>query len=840
MVRYNTGNPIDSNAMKDLSDNSQNLDVLANSKTVLSQADRFGVERKTWHGMERDHEAAQSSRDDQFQSAQSARDAAFDEFLQVSGYQDLGEYAPGIEITAHNQYVTFGGQSYLLKPSIPVPYTTSGEWTGDDFKLIGDDALRQDLANPDKGSAMVARSVVVVNSVSEMMSLLGIKVGSTVQTKGYYTQGDGGGNIYEIVAAGTATDDGGAFINLMGSGLQAKGLFPFGVDSVQFGALSGVDSSNSIQSCVNFCVQNGVSEVVNNIDVTVGNVIANMQEVVFIGSGSFSGAGAYNIRQIRPETSADYPVFGFTGGAIPKLCRGPLLGRAVKVVVVGDSLTTKTPDVNDRNATQYDAIVRAISSANPTVPIDFITRGIGGQSVTQLDGVPSMFPDWYTNTSKPWLDYVADELPDVVVISMGMNGAIANNSPALLLSIVTKIQAIPSAPNIVFCTTPLPTSYDSDPALFSAFGEKAQQETRQAAAGIVRTFCRHYGFPFFDVNRQFNLVRNGFDIRKTNTKVVTGEALVNGAFTASSETRNFSLVVNMSGVAPYSTAGQTLTLRIGALPTEVVFITSDNGNLALTFYDMDMYSYKYVVYDGTNGRPTIPIPTSQHLLVCELYDGLVRIYYPNTATTDQIPTAEQVIVSQALFNPQLGTYEANMSTGNVDALLEYAKGEHVLYKPSLNNREIWGGPDGSVGLKYPYGGNGVNHPSSIGAKAVYDATFDKSDLSVAGIEYKSGSTSSWAKCKDGFITEMGGTTEPVVGTRIDRDITWPVSLASQPSIKHFTASVGSPAETPSEDVRNTQHTVTYGYPSNTGVWLSVNCLNLPTAARYVSWRLDLS
>lgn len=155
MARYNTGNPIDSAAMKDLSDNAQNLDVLVNSKTALTQTDRLGVERKTWHGMERDYDAAQSSRENQFQSAQSSREAAFSDFLQESGYQDLGEYAPGIEITAHNQYVTFGGQPYLLKPSISVPYTTSGVWTGDDFKLIGDDSLRQDLANPSMGPGIV-------------------------------------------------------------------------------------------------------------------------------------------------------------------------------------------------------------------------------------------------------------------------------------------------------------------------------------------------------------------------------------------------------------------------------------------------------------------------------------------------------------------------------------------------------------------------------------------------------------------------------------------------------------------------------------------------------------
>ena len=64
-----------------------------------------------------------------------------------------------------------------------------------------------------------------------------IQLGVFCYTLGYYSPGDGGGNDYEIVAAGTGTDDGGSFINLSGSGLQAKGLFGATVNVKQFGAI---------------------------------------------------------------------------------------------------------------------------------------------------------------------------------------------------------------------------------------------------------------------------------------------------------------------------------------------------------------------------------------------------------------------------------------------------------------------------------------------------------------------------------------------------------------------------------------------------------------------------
>lgn len=94
-------------------------------------------------------------------------------------------------------------------------------------------------------------------SVQEMVDYEFLEVGDFVRTLGYYEPGDGGGNDYEIVAAGTGTNDGGSFIDLSGSGVQAKGLFINGVISVgQFGAEPEQDSQESIQSAVNYCVDN--------------------------------------------------------------------------------------------------------------------------------------------------------------------------------------------------------------------------------------------------------------------------------------------------------------------------------------------------------------------------------------------------------------------------------------------------------------------------------------------------------------------------------------------------------------------------------------------------------
>jgi hypothetical protein len=83
----------------------------------------------------------------------------------------------------------------------------------------------------------VVANTVAFDSVADMQAATFLRVGDRVRTLGYYTPGDGGGNDYKIVAAGTGTDDGGGYIDLTGISGQAKGLFVNSVVNVkQFGA----------------------------------------------------------------------------------------------------------------------------------------------------------------------------------------------------------------------------------------------------------------------------------------------------------------------------------------------------------------------------------------------------------------------------------------------------------------------------------------------------------------------------------------------------------------------------------------------------------------------------
>lgn len=218
---YNTGNPVPSSDPRDLSDNAKILDNLVNADKP-EHPDRLGVPRKTWHGMEED----------------------FQSFLQSSGYQDLGDYAAGIEITARNQVVRADGELWRLSASEDLPYTTSGDWAADsgDFMAIGDAVLRQELDSntAGQGSDLIAHTgtsdtvsealnnrTIYVESVDSLITSTGLS--GKVYVQSYYggwagtvAGPQGGHNVHKTGGTNTAPTVGAAvLVSTVGSGDQA-------------------------------------------------------------------------------------------------------------------------------------------------------------------------------------------------------------------------------------------------------------------------------------------------------------------------------------------------------------------------------------------------------------------------------------------------------------------------------------------------------------------------------------------------------------------------------------------------------------------------------------------
>ena len=139
-ITHNTGNPIGSTSLYDLSDNTRNLDYLClgPSPTYL---DRRGGVRKSWGGMEGEHNADQQR-----------RMSEFNKFLNSSGFETAVDYTPGMKIVRPTQQVRYLGELYRPRDSA-LPFVTI-TFTEDEVKWIsnGDKSIRQEMAAPDGGN----------------------------------------------------------------------------------------------------------------------------------------------------------------------------------------------------------------------------------------------------------------------------------------------------------------------------------------------------------------------------------------------------------------------------------------------------------------------------------------------------------------------------------------------------------------------------------------------------------------------------------------------------------------------------------------------------------------
>lgn len=145
-MAYDTQNPLGSKDPRDLYDNATNFDLYANGPQPM-YPNRFGVQKLSIEGMNQQFNSAQEGREEQFQAA-----------LIATGFEDIGNYAAGLTITARNQVFARNGVYYSAAAALPLPYTLTGNWAaeGSNFILRADAPLRSDLAAP-TGASLVGR-----------------------------------------------------------------------------------------------------------------------------------------------------------------------------------------------------------------------------------------------------------------------------------------------------------------------------------------------------------------------------------------------------------------------------------------------------------------------------------------------------------------------------------------------------------------------------------------------------------------------------------------------------------------------------------------------------------
>lgn len=212
-------------------------------------------------------------------------------------------------------------------------------------------------------------------TTQSLVSATGLSPGQFVRTEGYSSPGDGGGNDYLIVPAGTGIADGGSFIDLPGSGFQAMALFPNGHRIDHWGiANSGSDSSSAYQNAINYAISNGIGEL------KLPGVVTRIQSTIMLQGGSVTLNGSGSSRSSSQTTeiildtgSSNGIVFqGCNGGGI-RNCRinGQSLTGGSAVRIEGSSQGIKIDGI--RIANSYNAVTVESSNTTRISNSDFIS-----------------------------------------------------------------------------------------------------------------------------------------------------------------------------------------------------------------------------------------------------------------------------------------------------------------------------------------------------------------------------------------------------------------------------------------------------------------------------------
>lgn len=464
----------------------------------------------------------------------------------------------------------------------------------------------------------------------------------------------------------------------------------------------------TMQAAVDYANSNGYKYIQVNDDWSIGE-INNKGNVIFVGKGSISGV----YRKYVSDSEFD-SVLSFND-LIPSVHMKRFLAEENPVVViVGDSLGTDEGGNVPQSSTLFARLKNKLTDAYPNKNITFYNRSIGGETYFTAVGLPFSFPQWYTDQGLGWPIYVGNLNPDLVIFNFGMN-----DSFGLQSSVLDNYQnlfdggAFPAGrPDVIYCTNLTP-SLDSP---IGDFGTQQGQSGRDYVAGYTRNYAKAVGAGLLDFHRMCTIVKDGYDPTDTELKSQGAITPVSGAVAGNVQCTDFKWELDLT-----LAIGTNMAVKLGAAETidpagrgAFVVISNSGGNLAADFADTLTNVYKGIV-------TSVAVPAGSFTLTVEKKQNSVTIL----VNGNEAVYFAKVRCAGRDFTPRAG--DANYQSGSITAA-NFWGGSYKRYRQSLTNNDMWGEPSSTTETREPWGGNGVNHPSTIGASSVYQPVIDSSNF----------------------------------------------------------------------------------------------------------------
>lgn len=432
-----------------------------------------------------------------------------------------------------------------------------------------------------------------------------------------------------------------------------------------------------------------------------------------------------------------------TNGSVNVCIFGDSIAYSGPTDMVGAGLTTGSGIESSPNGITYDASFvthlrdRAITRW-PNATWNFYNRSIGGSLLSYWNDARA-----FNSVTKAWIEHVKDTAPDLLVIAFGMNHDTYDRAAEFTYRLHQVLDYVganfPKQPDIVVVTPPRPSTM---PAWVMG------QITRHTVANAIRNRAAFDSYYVMDAGKLSDLRRIGADWSRPIAKARTG----------------LSSAWSLSSGASYNSGSDILSLNSSqskvALPALAKDFTLQFTLNAGSVDASEGIAVKYNIVDSTHYNLLTILPkTSSNLVVqsysrnacAALWGASPTVSYTAPAVTSKRFRIEkrcgmlEVYMNEALIlRDSLDTWDSpgtfsieRTSTTTANTLnlyqIQLYTAEYPMSMPSLLEREMFGVYDASdtANTKQPYGGNGFNHPSSIGLQTVYVPVVDELITDIA-------------------------------------------------------------------------------------------------------------
>lgn len=384
-----------------------------------------------------------------------------------------------------------------------------------------------------------------------------------------------------------------------------------------------------------------------------------------------------------------------------------------KILIIGDSISTTAPGrTHDEIESLWGHIRRSIVEANRHIRPTFVNFGWGGrtwkdltaQTVAETLARGALKPQFdYGDGTRTWLECARLQSPDLVFIAFGMNDRqrFATSFARASLKAISRWSKVP---DLVFITPMVPhrdTAHENISSIDA-------QEGRYFVAHWMRTWALYHGIGLLDLNRQYALAVHGIDPRQTHLEgdISIRSADLPFAFPDQCD-QDFGVEVEVT--AAVLAAGLRLTIsRKGTRSWSELWITTQNQFIRTQFVVLMKKSPIERIDTVSNVAP----PIQAGILTIFIKDNTASIKLDG-----QVVYQGLIIRHGGRFIPVLQALDESTPRLN----LRVWRGEYIRTTPRLNDNEMWGDPLMSREIT---AGNGLNHPTSLGAALVYRPLFD--------------------------------------------------------------------------------------------------------------------